>query len=253
MSFRGPSSARQTDFGPLARSYDGLRPADEQWSKTIDVLIREGDLAGRRVLDVGCGTGRLAALLAERYGCKVWGVDVSPEMLDVARERVPRSVGLKRAAAENLPFADGWFERATMTLVYHHLDRPRALPEIRRVLGAGGRLAFLTFDPAQFEGYYLNRYFPSFRELDTARFPPAGVLARELRDAGFGDVRVTALHHERTIERDDALRKIRGRHISTFQLISADEYAEGLARAERELPPVVESPVEWLVAVADIG
>ena len=73
-------------------------------------------------MDVGCGTGRFAALLAERYGCKVWGVDVSAEMLAVARERVPSGVGLKLGAAEDLPFRDGWFEGVMMTLVVHLVD-----------------------------------------------------------------------------------------------------------------------------------
>ena len=56
--------------------------------------MREGDLRGRRVLDVGCGTGRLVSRLVERYGCKVWGVDPEPEMVEVAREkRTPRASG----------------------------------------------------------------------------------------------------------------------------------------------------------------
>ena len=248
MSSRGPEAA--VDFGPLAGRYDDLRRADELWFETMEALVREGDLAGRRVLDVGCGTGRLAALLTERYACKVWGVDVSQAMLDVARERVPRSVGLKRAAAEMLPFSDGWFERATMTLVYHHLDRSRALPEVRRVLAPGGRLALLTFDPKQFAGYYLNRYFPSFGEIDTARFPAQQVLEEELRSAVFADVRVTSIDRDRTIMREDALQKIRGRHILTFQLISDDEYEAGLERAERELPETVTYPSHMLVVVA---
>ena len=203
-----------------------------------------------RVLDVGCGTGRLAAALAERHACRVWGVDASPEMLAVARERLPRGVRVKRARAEQLPFRDGWFERATMTLVVHHLDRPRAFSEIRRVLAGEGRLVFLTFDPAYFAGYYLNAFFPSFLALDSARFAPPAVLDGELRDAGFRDVKVVRHHQRRTIDRETALRKIRGRHISTFQLISDEEYSAGLERAERELPERIEYDYKWLVVVA---
>jgi ubiquinone/menaquinone biosynthesis C-methylase UbiE len=205
------------------------------------------------VLDVGCGTGRLAALLAERHGCKVWGVDVSAEMLAVARERVPRGVGLKRAAAESLPFRDGTFERAVMTLVVHHLDRPRAFVELARVLEPGGRLALLTFDPPSFEGYYLNRYFPSIRAIDSARFPDAQVLDRELRASGFADLSVHRHTQHRTISRDAALAKIRGRHISTFQLIDADEYASGLERAERELPATIEYGDRLIIVTAAGG
>jgi SAM-dependent methyltransferase len=202
------------------------------------------------VLDVGCGTGRLAATLAERYACKAWGVDPSPEMLEVARANVPDGVGLKLASAEELPFKDGWFERAVSTLVVHHLDRARAFPELRRVLASAGRFVFATFDPAYFETYYLNRYFPSILELDLARFAPADVLERELRDAGFADVRTSSLQGRRALARDDVLRNIRGKHISTFQLLSDAEYREGLARAERELPEQVEWEYHWLVLAA---
>jgi ubiquinone/menaquinone biosynthesis C-methylase UbiE len=240
----------RTDFDPIARRYDELRPADELWWETVELLVREGDLRGRRVLDVGCGTGRLAAALAERHACKVWGVDTSVEMLAVARERVPRGVAVREAAAEQLPFRDGWFERATMTLVAHLLDRPRAFAEARRVLGDDGRIAILTFDPESFERYYLNAYFPSISEIDRARFPSAAALERELRSAGFAEVSVTPHERRKTISREDALVRIRARHISTFQLIPEDEYEAGRERAERELPDAVEVTYGWLVVVA---
>jgi ubiquinone/menaquinone biosynthesis C-methylase UbiE len=56
------------------------------------------------VLDVGCGTGRLEAALADR--AKVWGVDAEPAMLEVARANVPGGT-FKEARAEELPFKDG--------------------------------------------------------------------------------------------------------------------------------------------------
>jgi ubiquinone/menaquinone biosynthesis C-methylase UbiE len=243
-------SRSSTDFGPLARTYDELRPADALWHESIELLVQLGDLRGRRVLDVGCGTGRLAALLAERHLCRVWGVDVSPEMLAVARERVPRGVGLKLARAEDLPFRDATFERAAMTLVVHHLDRPRAFTELLRVLAPDGRLALLTFDPPTFEGYYLNEYFPSLGPIDVARFPDADVLERDLRRAGFAEVAVHRHEQRRTIDRDAALAKIRGRHISTFQLIGEDEYIAGLERAERELPETFAYDYRYLIVTA---
>jgi ubiquinone/menaquinone biosynthesis C-methylase UbiE len=240
----------QADFDRLARRYDELRPADELWRETVELLVHVGDLRGRRVLDVGCGTGRLAETLATRFACKVWGVDTSAEMLAVARERVPRGVALKQAPAEGLPFRGGWFERATMTLVVHHLDRPRAFAETHRVLGADGRLAILTFDPESFDRYYLNAYFPSIQAIDRARFPAGEALERDLLGAGFASVSVTPHEGRKNITRGEALEKIRGRHISTFQLIREDEYAAGLDRAERELPAEVEVDYGWLAVVA---
>jgi SAM-dependent methyltransferase len=203
-------------------------------------------VAGRRVLDIGCGTGRFLAQLAAI--AKAWGVDASPEMLEVARSRAG-GAGLKLGSAEELPFKDGWFERATMWLVAHLLDRPRAFAEAHRVLSPGGCFAVATFDPSYFDEFWLNELFPSMEAVDRERFPAAPALEAELGGAGF-DVRLLRLSQRGSLSRGDALERIRGKHISTFDLISDDEYEAGLARAERELPEQVDYRVEWLVAVA---
>src|SRR5436190_7686371 len=135
------SSSRTPEFGQLAERYDELRNTGEFWPELVEHVVVEADLRGRRVLDVGAGTGKWATVLTERYGCKVWGVEASPEMLAVARGRVPASVGLRAGRAEELPFKEGWFERALMSLVLHLADRPHALAEARRVLEPGGKLA----------------------------------------------------------------------------------------------------------------
>ena len=202
------------------------------------------------MLEVGCGTGRLVAALAERAYAKVWAVDASPEMLAVARERAPKGVALKQARAEALPFKDSWFERAVAVLVVHALDRPRAFAELRRVLADDGRLVVATFDPAHVRDFWLNRFFPSILEIDLARFAPADVLESELRTAGFAEVRTLRLRQRKTIDRETALERIRGRHISTFDLIDETELEAGLKRAEVELPEKVEYATEWLILVA---
>ena len=235
------------DFAARAATYDELRPIDDDWREVCETLVREGDLAGRRVLDVGCGTGRFAAALAERS--RVWAVDPSPEMLEVARRRAP-NVRFKQASADALPFKDAWFERATMWLVVHLLDRRRSFPELRRVLAPGGKLALATFDPSYFGVFWFRDYFPSMEAIDRARFPTADDLVAELPEAGFEQPRFVQLSQRATMTREQALRRIRGRHIATFDLISDEEYAEGLERAERELPGRVDYRQEWLIALA---
>ena len=236
------------DFGRLAQRYDELRPADANWWEVFALLVEEGDLRARRVLDAGCGTGRLAAALASRESCKVWGVDPSAEMLEVARRSVPDGVGLKLGVVEELPFKDGWFERAVSQLSLHLWDRPRAFAELRRVVS--GRLALATFDPAHFADYWLNAFFPSIERIDLARFPDGETLEAELRAAGFPEPRLVRLGQRAEISREQALAKIHGRHISTFDLLDEAELAEGTARAERELPERVAYRLEWLIAAA---
>ncbi|HEY1366923.1 MAG TPA: methyltransferase domain-containing protein [Gaiellaceae bacterium] len=216
------------------------------------MLVREGDLRGRRVLEVGCGTGTMSTALAERALCKVWAVDASPEMVEVARGRVPGGVGLKVARAEDLPFRDGWFERVVMRLVLHLVDRPRALAELRRVLAPGGRLALATFAPEHFDEFWLNGLFPSLEAIDRGRFPTPEQLDRAILDAGFATVRLVRLSQSRETDRETALARIRGRHISTFDLLDEDEIRAGTERAEHELPERVEYRLEWLIAVAEV-
>jgi ubiquinone/menaquinone biosynthesis C-methylase UbiE len=198
------------------------------------------------VLDVGCGTGRLEQALSGR--ARVWGVDASSEMLEVARAKGSGAT-FKEGRAEALPFKDGWFERAVMWLVVHLVDRPRAFSELCRVLGPDGRAVVVTFDPSYFDSFWLNRVLPAMEAIDRARFPAAAELEAELTEAGFASPRLLRLSQRGSHTREEALERIRKRHISTFDLISEEEYEAGLARAERELPGRVEYPIEWLIAV----
>ena len=197
------------------------------------------------MLDVGCGTGRWSAALAAR-GSRVWGIDASKEMVAEARAR---GVNAKVARAEALPFKDGWFERALLALVIHVLDRPRALNELHRVLSDEGQLAIATFDRRHFDDYYLNPYFPSLADIDRARFPSQDDLAKELVAGGF-DPEFTSVTLQARLSRERVLERIRGKFISTLQLIDEEEFAEGLARAARELPARVEARQQMLAVAA---
>ena len=243
------TTPRIPDFGARAAVYDSLRPTDASWWEAFAHLVDLGDLRGRRVLDVGCGTGRLAEALLNEARAKVWAVDSTARMVEVARETLPAEIGVRQADAERLPFRDGWFDRVTMSLVLHLLDRPRALSEARRVVQDDGRIAISTFHPDHFDSYWLNPYFPSIREIDLQRFPAPETMRLELAQAGFPRVDQQLIVTEGTIGRDEALARIRGRHISTFDLLTAEEVAEGTRHAERELPERISQRLCRLVVV----
>lgn len=239
------------DFGRLADDYDRVRPVDDNWHEIFELVVREGDLRGQRVLDCGCGTGRLASALAETAVARVWGVDPEPEMLRVARSNVPARVGLKQGRAEALPFRGGWFDRAVMWLVSHLVDRPASFGELRRVLAPDGRLVVVTFDPAHFDRFWLNELFPSLESIDRQRFPTADELRSELEQAGFDEVVFHRRSQHASLSRAEALERIRAGHISTFDLLDPEEVREGRERAEEELPATVEYALEWLIATAE--
>ena len=239
------------NFGRLAAAYDRVRPVDDNWREVYELVVEEGDLRGRRVLDCGCGTGRLSHALAESAASKVWGIDPEPEMLRVAAGNVPPGVGLKSGRAEDLPFRDGWFERAVLWLVCHLVDRQVAFRELRRVLAPDGRLVVVTFDPAHFGEFWLNQYFPRLEAVDRARFPDADELNTQLTGAGFADVRLLRHSQRASITREQAIERIEQRHISTFDLLEPAEVARGTQLALDQLPSTIEYAIEWLLAVAE--
>jgi ubiquinone/menaquinone biosynthesis C-methylase UbiE len=132
----------------VAAKYARLAPEyDARWSFYVEATTREtlARLSLRptdRVLDVGCGTGALLGRLAGSHpAARLSGVDPVPEMLAVARRRLPPEVELREGWAERLPFADEQFDVVISCNMFHYLQRPvDALREMRRVLRPGGRL-----------------------------------------------------------------------------------------------------------------
>ena len=246
-SSASPSPRPSPSFDAKAARYDELRPVDDQWWRAFDEIVRLGDLRGRRVIDVGCGTGRLAQALGERASARVWGVDVSEEMAVRAREL---GVNVRVARAEALPFKPGWFERGVLRMVAHLLDRPRAFGELARVIRSDGRVVVATSDPASFDEHWLREFFPSLRAIERARFPGEEELRTELTGAGFAFVTFTRLSVERTMTKEHALETIRAKIYSTYDLLTAEEYTAGLARAESELRETFPHRFDWLFAVA---
>ena len=231
-------------FDERAERYEELRPVDENWWAVYEALVRLGELRGARVLELGCGTGRLAAALADREGARVFAVDVSPAMVERAREN---GVNARVARVEALPFKAGWFDAVVARMVVHLVDRSGAFAQAARVLAPGGRIVVATEDPASFDDVWFARFFPSVPAIERGRFPSAAALTAELEAAGFGSVRIERLRQHRSIARAQALDLIRSKAFSTFDLLDPREYDAGLARAETELPGRLDYRFDWLL------
>src|SRR5436190_3281976 len=105
-----------------------------------------GDVRGLRIVDYGCGSGGNSVLLANR-GARVWGVDISPDLVNLARRRMQINARADGASfvvcsGYDLPFADGSIDVVFGIAILHHLDLSKASQEIARVLRPGGRAIF---------------------------------------------------------------------------------------------------------------
>jgi SAM-dependent methyltransferase len=159
MARMSPAPEGSAGAPPLAAAndYDGFAEAYSTETETNllnghyarpAIVELAGDVVGRRVLDVGCGSGPLSAALGDR-GAIVTGFDSSAKMLELARHRLGPGADLHVADLTNpLPFRDGAFDDVVASLVLHYLqDWAAPLAELRRVLRPGGRLIMSVNHP----------------------------------------------------------------------------------------------------------
>lgn len=127
---------------------------EQRWARYLDATLSQAVVLvapqpGEQILDVGCGTGLLAAKLIEREPrCRVTGVDSDPGMLAVAtqRHRDDQRVHLEQADAHTLPFTPGQFDCAISTSAFHYFLFPdQALAEMIRMVKPQGRIVIVDW------------------------------------------------------------------------------------------------------------
>ena len=147
------AASQRAMFTRLARGYDRM---NRVLSFGTDVLWRRRAAAAlgpaERILDVAAGTADFSLVLARANpSARVEGVDLTPAMTELGREKVRRAglsgrVTLQTGDAAALPFPDSSFDAATCAFGFRNFpDRPAVLAEIARILSDGGRLAVLEF------------------------------------------------------------------------------------------------------------
>ena len=190
------------DSPELAATYDEVSVRQFNHGK---ILIAELALKpGERVLDIGCGTGRLGAYVADQVAPngEVLGVDPLPLRIELAAAKNARFKASVGRAEDLSAFADASFDAAYANSVFHWVaDKPKALREALRVLKKGGRFgvnsanadqlhqsATLVRDAVLEEGLHKA---DAASGLGINYRVNAAELERLLQEAGFADVRVT--------------------------------------------------------------
>lgn len=222
------------DYNKVAKHYDrryalhdypGIR-------STISAVVQQAD--GKRVLEVGCGSGRWIAELS-RAGFDVAGVDPSEEMLSRASKLV--NGDLRRGIAEELPWPEASFDVVLYINSLHHFGAPlAALRETFRVLHPGGKLLSVGLDPHEHGGrWYVYEFFPETLILDRQRFPSRTHRTDWMHTAGFTEVAVGVaerLEFSGNLEQALADGILKRSFTSQLTDISDVQYAAGIQRIE---------------------
>lgn len=182
-------------FDRWARSYERDRRSRFNARPQREALSQLDLRGADRLLDVGCGTGaavREAAVIAEH----AIGADISPEMIRRATELAEglANVEFVVADSEALPFPDGAFTAVLCTASFHHYPNPtKALAEMSRVLDQGRRVVIADEAADRLTARIADALLRRF-DRSHIRLYRSDELATKLRDAGFSEIRVKALH-----------------------------------------------------------
>jgi SAM-dependent methyltransferase len=225
------------DYTNQARTYDETRAA----SPSVVGPLREAlsGAPGRRLVDIGGGTGNYARALRDD-GWNPVVVDREPAMLTRAAAKGLETV---QADAQQLPLPDAEFDAVMLVSMLHHVEDPAAaLAEAQRVLRPGGHLALMVFTREDTEDSWLSDYFPSTRAwmLEThstraellALLPGARQIPVVFRDLEDGSLAALSAFPEKIV--DPAWH----RQTSYFERLERDhpdELRAGLARLRAEV------------------
>lgn len=186
------------------------------------------------VLDLGSGTGRFSVPLANALHAQVVGVEPADEMRKIARQsnRHP-DIRYIKGSAEDIPLDDSSCEVAWMSMVIHHMSRlDCAIKEINRVLKPDGKVFVRNSFRNRLQSVCFYEFFPMAIAIDNERLPSVGDVEAIFQEEGFHLEHLEAVEQVIDATFRDHVERIRKRGLSTFELISDEEFEAGLWRME---------------------
>lgn len=242
------------DHTNMPSVYDAARG----YSRTTQALWRTSILRsveGRkidRILDLGCGTGRYSAALADWFEADIVGVEPSEAMLKQARAKGAARVTFERGMAEAIPLEDASVDMIFISMVFHHIgDKELACSECHRVLKSGGVICLRAGTTEQVSNYPYAPFFDEAESVFQKRFQSVSGIKNMMSKHGLKLLEHSLITSEIASDWNEFAQKISLRADSTLNSISDTDFERGLMKLKsyaRQAPeePVTE-PIDYFV------
>lgn len=212
-----------TDAAAFAASRELPRSGLDRWRHAVGQHLRRR--AGTTVLDLGAGTGAWAGAFTDWFGVRVVGVEPAEAMRSRAAHRP-----LLAGDAAALPLRDSTLDAAWLSTMIHHVpDLDAAARELRRVLRPGAPVLIRSPFPGRHQRIALFRWFPEAVRV-LRRYPDLARVRSAFAAAGFPVSSVEPVAQTTAASLAELAERLERRAHTPLQLITDEEYADGLAR-----------------------
>lgn len=226
--------------GSMKNAYEGIETASRYdiarslpsqtktlWLNALKTSIPEREI--RKILDLGCGTGRFTVALGKAFECSVIGVEPSSAMLNIALSQNEPNVEWKQGQAESIPLENEAVDLVFMSQVFHHLTEPQeALREINRVLTPAGYLAIRNGIREHNKELEWLRFFPEALEIEDKRMPSQHELKEFVSNQSFEVISQRTIYQLFADSYDEYFGKISRRGLSALIAINDKAFQRGL-------------------------
>lgn len=209
------------------------------------------DATPRKILDVGCGTGRFSSALREGFEASVVGIDPSWRMLSQAVGG--ESTWFVAGDGLHLPIRSTSVDLVFLSMVYHHLSDPKkASEEFWRVLEPGGSLCIRNSTTDHLDHIPYLQYFPSARKRNDQRLPSISRISQTVESSGFELRKHLVVPHQFAKTSQEYREKLATRSLSDLAAMEDDDFEAGMARLAADAdnhPEPVFVPIDLFVFV----
>ena len=183
------------------------------------------------IVDIGCGTGNETLNIFNNFRCKVYGIDPSENMLQIARQKTHEITWLK-GHAESIPLRNNSVDIITSFFSTHHFSNiSKVISEYNRIVKKSGIVFLVTISHDQMKSSLEYKFFPELLEYDIKRVPAIELIESLFVQTGF-IVKINTVHYEdRTIDAD-YIKMIENRYRTGLNSLSDHQIQQGIIRIE---------------------